>query len=114
MNNKRNFIIINKNIHCPASYYYCTPYIPDLAKEILAQINYCEKNTIMIESIDMNEPTYNWLFRLFSIFNSSEYETKPLTSTSEKKYLFDYPIKINKELSDGIIKFNTGNEYAME
>ena len=56
--NSQHTISLNKNIHCPASYYFCSGYIPALAKEILQIINDYEKNSIYIKSIDMNDNTY--------------------------------------------------------
>ena len=100
--------IIEKNIHCPASYYFCSGYVPALAEEILHIINNYEKNSIYIKSIDMNDNTYNWLFRLFN--TPIESEINPLTSTADNKYIYDYNIKIisNGELEDGIIVFDVG------
>lgn len=99
---------IKKNIHCPASYYFCSGYIPALAKEILQIINDYEKNSIYIKSIDMNNNTYNWLFRLFT--NPIENPINPLSSTANEKYIYDYLININTKgmLEDGIIIFNVG------
>lgn len=97
---------IKKNIHCPASYYFCSGYIPALAKEILQIINNYEKNSIYIKSINMNNNTYNWLFRLFT--NPIENSINPLSSTANEKYIYDYLININTKgmLEDGIIIFN--------
>ncbi len=108
MNNNLASITIKKNIHCPASYYFCSGYIPVLAEEILQIINNYEKNSIYIKSIDMNDNTYNWLFRLFN--TPIESEINPLTSTADNKYIYDYNIKIisNGELEDGIIVFDVG------
>lgn len=105
MNNLTS-VVFNENIHCPASYYFCSGYIPELAKRILQVINEYEKNSIYIESINMNDNTYNWLFRLFN--TPIESDINPLTSTSDNKYLYDYLIKIvsNSELEDGEIIFN--------
>jgi len=101
-------ITFNENIHCPASYYFCSGYVPNLAKKILQSINDCEKNSIFIQSISMNDNTYNWLFRLFN--TPIESEINPLISTPDNKYIYDYLIKIvsNSELKDGTIIFNTG------
>lgn len=101
-------ITFNENIHYPASYYFCSGYVPNLAKKILQSINDCEKNSIFIQSINMNDNTYNWLFRLFN--TPIESEINPLTSTPDNKYIYDYLIKIvsNNELKDGTIIFNTG------
>lgn len=81
---------------------------PILQKKILQSINDCEKNSIFIQSINMNDNTYNWLFRLFN--TPVESEINPLTSTADNKYIYDYLIKIvsNSELKDGTIIFNTG------
>ena len=108
MNNNLASITIEKNIHCPASYYFCSGYIPALAKEILQIINNYEKNSIYIKSIDMNNNTYNWLFRLFT--NPIENPINPLSSTANEKYIYDYKINIksNGMLEDGIITFNVG------
>lgn len=108
MNDSVKTVTIEKNIHCPASYYFCSGYIPALAKEILQIINNYEKNSIYIKSIDMNNNTYNWLFRLFT--NPIENPINPLSSTADKKYIYDYNIKIisNGELEDGVITFNVG------
>ena len=108
MNDSVKTVTIKKNIHCPASYYFCSGYIPALAKEILQIINNYEKNSIYIKSIDMNNNTYNWLFRLFT--NPIENSINPLTSTTDNKYIYDYQINIksNGMLEDGIIKFNIG------
>jgi hypothetical protein len=108
MKNNLTSTTIKKNIHCPASYYFCSGYVPALAKEILQIINDYEKNSIYIKSIDMNNNTYNWLFRLFN--TPIESEINPLTSTADNKYIYDYLIKIvsNSELKDGTIIFNIG------
>lgn len=108
MNDSVKTVTIKKNIHCPASYYFCSGYIPALAKEILQIINDYEKNSIYIKSIDMNNNTYNWLFRLFT--NPIENPINPLTSTADKKYIYDYPININTKgiTADGVIIFNVG------
>ena len=108
MNDNTKSVIIKKNIHYPASYYFCSGYIPALAKEILQIINNYEKNSIYIKSIDMNDNTYNWLFRLFT--NPIENPINPLSSTADNKYIYDYPIKINSNgiSADGIITFNVG------
>ncbi len=108
MNNNLTSITIEKNIHCPASYYFCSGYIPALAEEILQIINNYEKNSIYIKSIDMNNNTYNWLFRLFT--NPIENSINPLSSTANEKYIYDYQISIksNGMLEDGIITFNVG------
>ena len=99
---------LRKNIHCPASYYFCSGYVPELAQEILKTINYCEKNSVYIKSIDMNDNTYNWLFRLFN--TPIESKINPLTSTPDNKYIYDYLIRLisNNNMEDGIIVFNTG------
>ena len=106
-------ITINENIHYPASYYFCSGYVPALAKKILQSINNYEKNSIYIQSINMNDNTYNWLFRLFN--TPIELEINPLTSTADNKYIYDYLIKIvsNSELEDGTIIFDIGEEDAM-
>lgn len=108
MNNTLTSITIKENIHYPASYYFCSGYVPALAKEILQIINNYEKNSIYIKSIDMNDNTYNWLFRLFT--NPIENPINPLSSTADNKYIYDYNLKIisNGELDDGIIVFNVG------
>lgn len=108
MNDSVKTVTIKKNIHCPASYYFCSGYIPALAEEILQIINNYEKNSIYIKSIDMNNNTYNWLFRLFT--NPIENPINPLTSTVDHKYIYDYPININNKgiSTDGIIVFNIG------
>lgn len=106
-------ISLNENIHYPASYYFCSGYIPELAQDILKIINDCEKNSIYIESIDMNKNTYSWLFRLFN--SPLESFTNPLSSTVENKYIYDYLIRItsNSELTDGTIIFNIGDKNGM-
>lgn len=108
MNDSVKTVIIKKNIHCPASYYFCSGYIPALAKEILQIINNYEKNSIYIKSIDMNNNTYNWLFRLFT--NPIENPINPLSSTADNKYIYDYLININTKgiTADGVITFNIG------
>ena len=108
MNNNHASITIKENIHYPASYYFCSGYIPALAKKILQIINDYEKNSIYIKSIDMNNNTYNWLFRLFT--NPIENPINPLTSTVDHKYIYDYLININNKgiSADGIITFNIG------
>ena len=108
MNDSVKTVTIKKNIHCPASYYFCSGYIPALAKEILQIINDYEKNSIYIKSINMNNNTYNWLFRLFT--NPIENSINPLSSTADNKYIYDYPIKINSNgiIADGIITFDVG------
>lgn len=108
MNNTTSSVTIKKNIHCPASYYFCSGYIPALAKEILQIINNYEKNSIYIKSIDMNDNTYNWLFRLFT--NPIENPINPLSSTADKKYIYDYLININSNgiSADGEIIFDIG------
>ena len=108
MKNSLTSTTIKKNIHCPASYYFCSGYVPALAKEILQIINDYEKNSIYIKSINMNNNTYNWLFRLFT--NPIENSINPLTSTVDHKYIYDYQINIksNGMLEDGIITFNIG------
>ncbi len=101
-------ITLNENIHCPASYYFCSGFVPEFAKRILNLINDCEKNSVFIHSINMNDNTYNWMFRLFN--TPIESEINPLTSTAVNKYIYDYLIKIvsNSELEDGTIIFDTG------
>ena len=108
MNNNHASTTIKKNIHCPASYYFCSGYIPALAEEILQIINNYEKNSIYIKSIDMNDNTYNWLFRLFT--NPIENPINPLSSTADKIYIYDYLININTKgiTADGVITFNVG------
>lgn len=108
MNNNHTSTIIKKNIHLPASYYFSSGYIPELTKEILQIINDYEKNSIYIKSINMNNNTYNWLFRLFT--NPIENPINPLTSTADNKYIYDYPININSNgiSADGEIIFNIG------
>lgn len=108
MNDSVKTVTIKKNIHCPASYYFCSGYIPVLAEEILQIINNYEKNSIYIKSIDMNDNTYNWLFRLFT--NPIENPINPLSSTVDKKYIYDYLININTKgiTADGVITFNIG------
>lgn len=108
MNNNHASTTIKKNIHCPASYYFCSGYIPALAKEILQIINDYEKNSIYIKSINMNNNTYNWLFRLFT--NPIENPINPLSSTADNKYIYDYLININTKgiTADGVITFNIG------
>ena len=58
----------------------------------------------------MNNNTYNWLFRLFN--TPMESSINPLTSTTDKKFIYDYPINItsNGISSDGLITFNIGEE----
>ena len=106
MNSTIPSVTINKNIHLPASFYFCSGYIFDLSKEILGIINNYEKNSIFIKSVDMNDNTYNWLFRLFSSIT----DESPLSSTPTTKYIYDYSINItsNTTLPDGAIKFNIG------
>ena len=113
MNNNHANITIKKNIHCPSSYYFCTGYVPELAEEILTIINEYEKNSIYIKSIDMNDNTYNWLFRLFN--TPIECDINPLTSTPDDKFIYDYKINIvsNSLLSDGVIMFNVGVNDAV-
>lgn len=108
MNDSVKTVTIKKNIHCPASYYFCSGYIPALAEEILQIINNYEKNSIYIKSIDMNNNTYNWLFRLFT--NPIENPINPLSSTADNKYIYDYLININTKgiTADGVITFNIG------
>lgn len=108
MNDSVKTVTIKKNIHYPASYYFCSGYIPTLAKEILQIINDYEKNSIYIKSIDMNDNTYNWLFRLFT--NPIENPINPLSSTADKIYIYDYLININTKgiTADGVITFNVG------
>ena len=108
MNTTIPSVTINKNIHLPASFYFCSGYIFDLSKEILQIINNYEKNSIFIKSIDMNDNTYNWLFRLFN--TPIESKINPLTSTPDNKYIYDYLIRLisNNNMEDGIIVFNTG------
>ena len=107
--NNQYAISFNENIHYPASYYFCSGYIPALAQKILEIINDCEKNSIYIESVNMNKNTYSWLFRLFN--SPLESFTNPLSSTVENKYIYDYVINIvsNSELTDGTIIFNIGD-----
>ncbi len=107
--NNQYAISFNENIHYPASYYFCSGYIPELAQKILEIINDCEKNSIYIESVNMNKNTYSWLFRLFN--SPLESFTNPLSSTVENKYIYDYVINIvsNSELTDGTIIFNIGD-----
>ena len=107
--NNQYAISFNENIHYPASYYFCSGYVPELAQKILEIINDCEKNSIYIESVNMNKNTYSWLFRLFN--SPLESFTNPLSSTVENKYIYDYIINIvsNSELTDGTIIFNIGD-----
>lgn len=107
--NNQYAISFNENIHYPASYYFCSGYIPELAQKILEIINDCEKNSIYIESVNMNKNTYSWLFRLFN--SPLESFTNPLSSTVDNKYIYDYLINIvsNSELTDGTIIFNIGD-----
>ena len=113
MNNNLTSITIKNNIHYPASYYFCTGYIPELAKKILDIINSYEKNSIYINSINMNDNTYNWLFRLFN--TPIESAINPLTRDIDKIYIYDYEIKIvsNSVLKDGVIVFDTGENDAV-
>ena len=106
MNKNHISIVIKENIHFPASFYFCSGYIPQLAKRIIQIINDYEKNSTMIESVDMNNNTYNWLFRLFT--NPIENPINPLTATVDNKFIYDYPIKIKTSLEDGEIIFNIG------
>lgn len=101
------------NIHYPASYYFCSGFIPELVEEILKIINKYESNDVEIKSVNMNENTYSWLFRIFT--NPIESLINPLTSTSDNKYICDYPIKIvsNNTLEDGTIVFDTGEENEL-
>lgn len=104
--------IIKKQIHAPASYYFCSGFIPEFADQILTQINTYEENNIFSILLIMNESTYAWMFRLFT--SPMEKEINPLTSTLDGKYIYDYPIKINNTLSDGIIIFNVGDTDELE
>lgn len=106
MNINHISIVMKENIHLPASFYFSTGYIPQLAKRIIQIINGYEKNSIMIESIDMNNNTYCWLHRLFT--NPIENPINPLTATTDNKFIYDYPIKIESSLEDGKIIFNIG------
>ena len=102
-----------KNIHLPASVYFTPGYIPEFQMELLKQINYCEKNSIQINHICMNENTYNWMFRLFNTPVNNK--TYPLSSSPDGKTLYDYPIKIvsNNEMKDGEIFYIEGDKYGM-
>ena len=106
-------ITLNENIHCPASYYFCSGYVPELAQRIISIINNYEKNSVYIKSVDMNNNTYNWLFRLFN--TPMESSINPLTSTIDKKFIYDYPINItsNGISADGLITFNIGEKDGM-
>lgn len=106
MNNNLASTILKKNIHLPASYYFCSGYIPEFSKEVLQIINEYEKNSIIVESVNMNNNTYCWLHRLFT--NPIENPINPLTSTADNKFIYDYPIKIKSSLEDGEIVFNIG------
>ena len=103
LNNDTNKIY--KNIHNPASTYVATNYARDFASDLLSAVNLFEKNSIQIGQIEMNEGTYNWMFRLFN--TPIKKETSPLTSDIHNKYLYDYPINIvsNSTLKDGEILF---------
>lgn len=107
-------ITLNENIHCPASYYFCSGYVPELAQRIISIINNYEKNSVYIKSIDMNNNTYNWLFRLFN--TPIESAINPLTRDIDKIYIYDYEIKIvsNSVLKDGVIVFDIGEDDAVE
>ena len=113
MNKSISNTILKNNIHYPASYYFCTGYIPELAKKILDIINSYEKNSIYINSINMNDNTYNWLFRLFN--TPIESAINPLIRNIDKIYMFDYEIKIvsNSILTDGTIVFDIGEDDAV-
>lgn len=105
-------IIIKKQIHCPASYYFCSGYIPALAQELYNLIDNCQKNKIKISSINMNNSTYNWMFRLFTTLHLMEI----VKSTSSVKYLIatQYPIILKDELPDGLIKINIGDNNELD
>lgn len=92
-------ILLNEHIHCPASYYFDSGYIFTL----IEKLNNIEK-TNYIESIHMNENTYNWMFRLF---NSIPNLKNPLSSDANNKYINFCPIiiKSNSVLNDGTIQF---------
>ncbi len=111
--NNNSTITFHENIHYPASFYFCSGYIPELAKRILSSINECEKNSIYIKSINMNSNTYNWMFRLFN--TPIESKINPLSSTVDNKYIYDYLINIvsNSKLKDGEIIFDIGEENGM-
>lgn len=93
-------ITVNEYIHCPASYYFNSGYVYTLAGRL-------ESITSLynIESICMNEETYNWIFRLFSSMPSTI--KNPLSSDANNKYINFCPIiiKSNSVLNDGTIQF---------
>lgn len=106
-------IKLYKSIHYPASYYVASGYVPEFAQQILNAINTCEKESVYIEHIDMNENTYNWMFRIFNYpVNNNIY---PLSSNINGKYLYDYPLNIvsNNIIDDGAIFFYTGENNGM-
>lgn len=107
--------IFNENIHCPASYYLCTGYVPELGTKLKNTIDqYKLANNYKSSLIYMNEHTYNWLFRIFSY--PCEEIINPVISNPEGQFLFNtsFPIVINDELNDGMIIFNTGGNIELD
>lgn len=105
--------ILNEKIHCPASYYLCSGYVPELGKRLKETVKkYQATNKPLL--IYMNGHTYNWLFRLFNY--PCEQIINPVIVNPEGQFLFntDFPIVINDELKDGTIIFNTGGNIELD
>ena len=103
--------ILNEKIHCPASYYLCSGYVPELGKRLKETVKkYQATNKPLL--IYMNGHTYNWLFRLFNY--PCEQTINPLTVTPNGQFLFTVPILITDELEDGMIIFNTGGDIELD
>lgn len=105
--------IFNENIHCPASYYLCSGYVPELGTKLKRTIDGCQI-TNKHSLIYMNEHTYNWMFRLFNY--PCEQTINPIIVTAKGHYLFNtgFPIIINNELNDGMIIFDTGGNIELD
>lgn len=106
--------IFNENIHCPASYYLCSGYVPELGTKLKNTIDQYKSTNNSKFLIYMNEHTYNWLFRIFSY--PCEETINPVISNPEGQFLFNtsFPIVINDELSDGMIIFNAGGNIELD
>lgn len=103
--------ILNEKIHCPASYYLCSGYVPELGKRLKETVKkYQATNKPLL--IYMNGHTYNWLFRLFNY--PCEQTINPLTVTPNGQFLFTVPIIITDKLEDGMIIFNTGGDIELD
>lgn len=105
-------IFLKTNIYYPASYYYCSGFIPELMEEMQKIVQEVKDNKTNIKTINMNDDTYYWLSKLFKATD------KYVQTDAKGKYLFaeKYPIILvpRTELEDGMIRFNTEKENDLD